>query len=377
MSKSLPFTKIIHNPVKSELVLANGNHFLVLNTSTGNVIKAYPEEDKVENVTDFYRSMTFNKDGSLLATSGENKAICVWDTNDWSLKNTRPAYKRINALNFDNQSTKVLAADKFGDVYCHPIKEAAENEEKLAPIVGHVSMITDMLLTPDEKYVVSSDRDEHIRVSRYPNGYNIESFCLGHTDVVTCISILPWNEKLLVSSGGDGTVRLWDYVQGKQLALIDLKSQIEAYKPPASDANSEDAIVSALSFDAKSKTLAVAFAKSPAVIILNWQESQFVYKETVVVSASILDIEFDLEGKLWISLDDEQQRMTVAVRKDDQFVVDKDATVLKQINAAEVCKAEKLPDLYTIFGLRKFLDLPENTGEAEEGGKNKKKRKTE
>lgn len=29
----------------------------------------------------------------------------------------RPAYKRVNALTFDNASTKVIVADKFGDVY--------------------------------------------------------------------------------------------------------------------------------------------------------------------------------------------------------------------------------------------------------------------
>lgn len=32
MSTRLPFTKIVHNPTKPELILANGHHFLVLNT---------------------------------------------------------------------------------------------------------------------------------------------------------------------------------------------------------------------------------------------------------------------------------------------------------------------------------------------------------
>lgn len=49
-------------------------------------------------------------------------------------------------------------------------------------------MVTDMVLSADERYVITADRDEHIRVSRYPNGYNIESFCLGHTEYVCHLS---------------------------------------------------------------------------------------------------------------------------------------------------------------------------------------------
>ena len=47
-------------------------------------------------------------------------------------------------------------------------------------ILGHASPLTAFLLTNDEKYIVTADRDEHIRVSWYPMGYNIEMYCLGH-----------------------------------------------------------------------------------------------------------------------------------------------------------------------------------------------------
>ncbi|KAI8378208.1 WD40-repeat-containing domain protein [Choanephora cucurbitarum] len=380
MTTQLPFTRIAHHPTKPELVLANGNHFLVLNSKTGELIKSYPkEESTLDNVTDYYRCIAFNKDGSLLATSGENKEICVWNTSDWSLNSTRPAYKRINALQFNNDSTQIVVADKFGDVYCHPIKETVKedkkDDEKLKPIVGHVSMVTDMLLTPDEKYVVTSDRDEHIRVSRFPNGYNIESFCLGHTDVITSIKLLPWKTDVLVSAGGDGTVRLWDYLKGSCLQTIDLKEQIEDHKPPAADANSEDAIINTLSFDPASQKLAVAFAKSPAILILDYNQetNTLEYKQTLVVSSPILDISFDLHSQLWIALDSQDQRVTLATLDDqNQLTESKDNDILKQINATEVCQANKIFDLYTIFGLRKFLDL-ENQNEEP----NNKKRKTE
>ena len=39
------------------------------------------------------------------------------------------------------------------------------------------------VLSFSNSHVITCDRDEEkIRVSRYPNAYNIETFCLGHTE---------------------------------------------------------------------------------------------------------------------------------------------------------------------------------------------------
>lgn len=66
--------------------------------STGELIKTYPQDAKIDTVTDYYRCMSFNKDGTLLATSGENKQICVWDTQDWTVKNTKYGKKSKNFI---------------------------------------------------------------------------------------------------------------------------------------------------------------------------------------------------------------------------------------------------------------------------------------
>ena len=55
-----------------------------------------------------------------------------------------------------------------------------ENPSDGTLILGHTSLLTSFLLAEDEKYIISADRDEHIRVSWYPQGYVIERFCLGH-----------------------------------------------------------------------------------------------------------------------------------------------------------------------------------------------------
>ena len=34
----------------------------------------------------------------------------------------------------------------------------------------------------DQKYVITADRDEKIRISHFPNAYNIKAYCLGHNE---------------------------------------------------------------------------------------------------------------------------------------------------------------------------------------------------
>ena len=46
------------------------------------------------------------------------------------------------------------------------------------------------MITRDDRYIITADRDEKIRVSKFPNSYNIKTFCLGHTEYVNDTSIL-------------------------------------------------------------------------------------------------------------------------------------------------------------------------------------------
>ncbi len=52
-------------------------------------------------------------------------------------------------------------------------------------LLGHLSMLLDATVSLCERYLVTCDRDEKIRISCFPNAYNIHIYCLGHTEFVT------------------------------------------------------------------------------------------------------------------------------------------------------------------------------------------------
>ncbi len=56
-----------------------------------------------------------------------------------------------------------------------------ENPSNGTLVLGHASPLNCFVLTDGEKYIITADRDEHIRVSCFPKGYIIEMYCLGHS----------------------------------------------------------------------------------------------------------------------------------------------------------------------------------------------------
>lgn len=69
--------------------------------------------------------------------------------------------------------------------------------------------------------IVTSDRDEKIRVTNYPATHEIEAYCVGHTEFVSSIEFFN-DEQLLLSASGDQTLRFWNFKTGAQVHLIKL-----------------------------------------------------------------------------------------------------------------------------------------------------------
>ncbi|KAF7544189.1 hypothetical protein G7Z17_g10143 [Cylindrodendrum hubeiense] len=232
----------------------------------------------------------------LLAITGHDKVIWVFEHDGKGQltqlsRRTMPKRPSSVAIAPDLQ---IICADKFGDVYALPLIETtpppstpqpsspapgaskpvlkpaantttvhskrnlralvnqqrqmelatrskSENDTKtegpsfeLTLLLGHVSMLTSLILGESEgrRYILTSDRDEHIRISRYiPQAYVIDGFCFGHKEFISAMTIPTSRGEVLISGGGDEELFLWDWKAAKLLSKTSILSLAREIAP--------------------------------------------------------------------------------------------------------------------------------------------------
>lgn len=214
--------------------------------------------------------LTVSRSKRYVVAVTDDKCVRVFDNDHGKLTelSQRVMPKRPCAVQITPDDSTILVGDKFGDVYSLPLlpsedqdaasgaqegtpqpenqfkpsatnltvhskrnrdalaaqmqqknftprKEALKFEHKL--LLGHVSMLTDMKFVTCQSdvqargYIITADRDEHIRISRGPpQAHIIEGFCLGHTEFVSKICQVG-DSSLLVSGGGDAWLGVWEW----------------------------------------------------------------------------------------------------------------------------------------------------------------------
>lgn len=165
----------------------------------------------------------YNGDNCHVFAAFSNKQLCCWDAVTGNVVGSAALKKAPTALvhgTFDGTQESsdrifetVTVSDKAGDLYAtdSPLLK------KQMLIGGHTaSVITDLALYGN--MIATADRDEKVRVSHYPNTHAITSYCLGHTSVVSSVSFILIEKKIvLVSSGWDHKMLLWDPYTGSQV----------------------------------------------------------------------------------------------------------------------------------------------------------------
>ncbi|KAF7308310.1 tRNA (guanine-N(7)-)-methyltransferase non-catalytic subunit TRM82 [Mycena chlorophos] len=237
-----PYTHFFLNSTTA--VTISGPHIQTFDASTGKLIASTVGR---EGLAPFgpIRVAAVDRDAKHLITAADDKMLKLWRVDALELVNERELPKRPTALNFTQDGQTIVVADKFGDVFSYPLEHVPQNppaapaeETKNAShenpsggrlILGHVSLLNAFVLSADEKYILTADRDEHIRVSWYPQGYTIESYCLGHTSFVSALHVPDSSPDLLISGGGDPVLKVWDWLSGRLKRDIAIREVVVPY----------------------------------------------------------------------------------------------------------------------------------------------------
>ncbi|KAM0937121.1 putative transcription factor WD40-like family [Dioscorea sansibarensis] len=222
------------HPFEKSVVVALGSELRVFDLE-GDCSISLSDDSGGPSHSGSIRAICFDASGRLFASAGDEKLVKIWMTDSWRCIRTVCADKRVSAVAISHDGLFVVFADKFGVVWAVSLDGGGEGQalcaKKPVPILGHYcSIITTLKFSPDGRFIASADRDFKIRVTIFPReplkgAHEIQSFCLGHTDFVSCLAfVCPSDYPLgfLLSGSGDSTVRLWDFNSGCLLATCEV-----------------------------------------------------------------------------------------------------------------------------------------------------------
>ncbi|KAJ1020357.1 hypothetical protein NDA18_005953 [Ustilago nuda] len=231
----------------------------------------------------FARLASFSHSDRFLALTGDDKVLRVW-------KLERAADNSITSFEFGKEivikllpkraailhwlprsdatpqgSEELIVVDRFGDVRSFLVnkddlrtlpsasKDGAQadeqdqidspNDASMQILLGHVSMITSLAFVPGAKptappkYIITGDRDEHIRVSWWRSkrlAYVIDRYLQGSESFVGALAVI---------SDADGALRLVTSEGGRSLRVWKLPQPSERSSSSA-DTSSDNACIS-------------------------------------------------------------------------------------------------------------------------------------
>ncbi|ELP92079.1 hypothetical protein EIN_379560 [Entamoeba invadens IP1] len=165
-------------------------------------------------------------------TVGDDKKINVFDE----------GFRKIREIMLTKKLTSIIAdenvflvSDKFGDVFKFteediPKVEEQKDEKKEKEnkecatkniVITHFSVINEISFTKKKNAIVSCDRDEKVRVTRYPRTDIIQSFCYGFVELVTSAKTEEIDGRGVVVCGGcDGKVLFFWVDNGEEIGRL-------------------------------------------------------------------------------------------------------------------------------------------------------------
>ncbi|MEU1035486.1 WD40 repeat domain-containing protein [Streptomyces mirabilis] len=166
-----------------------------------------PVGEPLTGHTDMIRSVKFSPDGRLLATAGVDGTVRLWDVSTHAL--VRGPVTPIGALKCVAFSPdgRVLATAGY-DLRAY-LWDAATLAPVGEPLTGSTDGLWSVAFSPDGRLLAAAGDDQTVWLWDIATHAPVGEPLTGHTDMIRSVAFSP-DGRLLATVGYDKTVRLWD-----------------------------------------------------------------------------------------------------------------------------------------------------------------------
>ncbi len=150
-------------------------------------------------------NLSFSGDGSVLAASGSEENVHLWDVETREILQTVEAvgYFHALALSPSGESIAVAGEDSIARVW------SAKNGALTGKMIGHEGAVHALAYSPDGQHIATGGKDGTVRIWSAKT-YDLKKTLRGHAGWVNAVAFSP-DSKSLVSGGKDGRVLLWRF----------------------------------------------------------------------------------------------------------------------------------------------------------------------
>ncbi|NEU73207.1 hypothetical protein PI95_011695 [Hassallia byssoidea VB512170] len=169
------------------------------------------EYNRLEKHLSGVNSVTFSRDGQIIASASADSKIILWHPDGSFWKNLTGHEDVVNSVSFspDGQIIASASQDKTVKLWSLDAKQPIT-------LSGHQDVVNSAIFSPDGKFIASASKDKTIKLwSR--DGKLLKTFT-GHEKPVLDVAWSP-DGQIIASASADKTIRLWT-IDGKLIKSL-------------------------------------------------------------------------------------------------------------------------------------------------------------
>jgi WD40 repeat protein len=174
---------------------------------------------KIASHSNSLLSLIFCQNTGRLYTGAAEKKIMIWETADPKLISALALKKNLLCLCLAKEGRLIIAAaGKQISVF------SGETWALLFDLNGHEDCVTSLVLSKDEKFLISGSKDKTVVIWNLENK-KIETLLKGHEKPINCLAITR-DGKFLITAGEDKKVFAWNQAKYTTECEVNFKCKI-------------------------------------------------------------------------------------------------------------------------------------------------------